>query len=179
MNNYIVVQPFREEGYSMKRNNRRPMFILLLLIVFVLLVCYVIYTFILNTPSNQAENAVEEFYTYEQEGAFSDSWEMFHPYMKERFEKGYYLQDRAHVFFNHFGVNTFSFSIEDSELIRNWQIEEDAELIDEVYHVPVTQYYQGKYGNFTIAQDVYVTNIDGEWAILWDYKKSETSLEPE
>ena len=163
----------------MKRNQRKPLIIFLLLLVVVLLVCYLVYTFILNTPANQAEEAVEEFYTYEQEGAFSNSWEMFHPYMKERFEKGHYLQDRAHVFLNHFGVNTFTFSIENAELIRNWQIEEDAEPIDEVYHVPVTMYYQGKYGNFAIIQDVYATNIDGGWTILWDYKKSETSLEPE
>lgn len=163
----------------MKRTNRRPMLILLLLIIISLLCCYLFYTFFLNTPSNQAENAVEEFYSYEQEGAFSDSWEMFHPFMKERFEKGHYLQDRAHVFLNHFGVNTFTFSIEDAEVVHDWQIEEDAETIDEVYHIPVTQYYQGKYGNFSIVQDVYVTNLDEEWTILWDYKKSETSLELE
>ncbi|WP_096274071.1 hypothetical protein [Paucisalibacillus globulus] len=163
----------------MKRTNRRPMFILLILIIISLLSCYLFYTFFLNTPSNQAENAVEEFYSYEQEGAFSDSWEMFHPFMKERFEKGHYLQDRAHVFLNHFGVNTFTFSIEDAEVVHDWQIEEDAETIDEVYHIPVTQYYQGKYGNFSIVQDVYVTNLDEEWTILWDYKKSETSLELE
>src|SRR5690606_17000067 len=163
----------------MKRTNRRPMLILLLLIIISLLCCYLFYTFFLNTPSNQAENAVEEFYSYEQEGAFSDSWEMFHPFMKERFEKGHYLQDRAHVFLNHFGVNTFTFSIEDAEVVHDWQIEEDAGTIDEVYHIPVTQYYQGKYGNFSIVQDVYVTNLDEEWTILWDYKKSETSLELE
>ncbi|WP_042146886.1 hypothetical protein [Paucisalibacillus sp. EB02] len=163
----------------MKRKNHRPLFAVLLLLVVLLVCCYFIYTFFLNTPSNQAEDAVEEFYTYEQEGAFSNSWEMFHPYMKERFEKGYYLQDRAHVFLNHFGVNTFTFSIEHAEVIHDWQIEEDAETIDEVYHIPVTQYYQGKYGNFSIVQDVFVTNLDGEWTILWDYKKSETSIEPD
>jgi hypothetical protein len=99
--------------------------------------------------------------------------------MKERFEKGHYLQDRPHVFLNHFGVNTFTFSVGDGELVQNWQIEEDAEPIDEVYLVPVTQYYQSKYGNFALVQDIFATNIDGEWTILWDYKKSEMSIEPE
>jgi hypothetical protein len=161
-----------------RRTNYKLLFIVLLLVV-IASVSFFIYLFIRNTPVNQAEKAVENFYSYEQEGAFSDSWEMFHPFMKERFEKGQYLQDRPHVFLNHFGVNTFTFSIGDGELVQNWQIEEDAEPIDEVYLIPVTQYYQSKYGNFAIVQDIYATNIDGEWTILWDYKKTEMSIEPE
>ncbi len=136
-----------------------------------------VFVFIINSPSNQAEKAVKKFYTYERNGEFAESWEMFHPLMKERFEKAEYLQDRAHVFFNHFGVNTFTFSIEDTERIRNWQLEEDAEPIDKVYRVTVYQYFQGTYGNFTIVQKVYATSLDGEWTVLWDYKKTKTASE--
>ncbi|WP_047984199.1 hypothetical protein [Ornithinibacillus californiensis] len=163
----------------MRRNNRKGLLFFLLLSVVIALLFWFIYSFFINSSSNQAEAAVEEFYLYEQAGAFSDSWEMFHPYMKERFEKGHYLQDRAHVFLNHFGVNTFTFSLEDAELLRNWQIEEDSEPIEEVYKVEVTQYYEGKYGNFALVQEVYATSLDGEWTVLWDYKKSETTLEPD
>jgi hypothetical protein len=163
-----------------RRGINNKVFISLLLAIFSLCaVAILIYIFIINSPSNQAEEAVTAFYEYEKEGAISASWEMFHPLMKERFEKGEYLQDRIHVFFNHFSVNTFTYTIEDSELIRNWQIEEDAEPIDEVYRVVVSQYFEGKYGNFELVQPVYVTNLDGEWKILWDYKKSETSAETE
>jgi hypothetical protein len=164
----------------MKRNhNKKLLFSIFAIILVLCLVLYFVYFYIINSPSNQAEEAVEAFYTYEQDGAFSESWEMFHPLMKEHFEKGHYLQDRVHVFFNHFDVNTFTFTIEDSELIRNWQIEEDAEPLEEVYRVLVSQYFEGKYGNFQIIQNVYVTNLDGEWKVLWDYKKSETSTESE
>lgn len=157
-------------GLRMNRNRQRRIFIVLFFVLIVLLLSGFVYFFILQTPSNQAEKAVEKFYEYEQEGAFSESWEMFHPYMKERFDKGDYLQDRPHVFFHHFGVNTFTFTLEKAELVRNWQIEEEVEPIDEVYKVTVVQYYQGLYGNFEIVQDVYATSLDGKWTILWDYK---------
>lgn len=156
----------------MNRNKHRRVLIVLFLVIIVLLFSGLVYFFVFQTPSNQAKKAVEKFYEYEQDGSFSESWEMFHPYMKERFEKGDYLQDRAHVFFQHFGVNSFTFTLKKAELVRNWQIEEDAEPIEEVYKVTVTQYYQGMYGNFEIVQDVYTTLLDGKWTVLWDYKKS-------
>ncbi|WP_010094340.1 hypothetical protein [Ornithinibacillus scapharcae] len=159
----------------MKRNKGSKLYILLFLSIILCLVIYFIYSFILKSPSNQAEEAVEEFYSYEAKGAYAESWEMFHPFMKERFEKGDYLQDRPHVFLNHFGVNTFTFQIEDAEKIEGWQIEEDSETIEVVYKVTVSQRFEGRYGNFEIVQDVFTTDIDGEWTVLWDYKKSETS----
>ncbi|GGA65853.1 hypothetical protein [Ornithinibacillus halotolerans] len=163
----------------MKRRNSIPAFIVLLLIAFAVSLILFIYFSIVNSPSNQAEAAVEEFYTYEQDGNFAESWSMFHPYMKAKFEKGHYLQDRAHVFLNHFGVQTFEFSLEDSELLKDFQIEDGVEPIGEVYQVTVTQRFEGKYGNFSIVQDVYTTELDGEWLVLWDYKKTEKNEETE
>lgn len=160
----------------MNRNKAPKLFIRLLLIILILCVgTFIFYSLIKNSSSNQAEQAVEEFYSYEAKGAYADSWEMFHPFMKERFEKGEYLQDRPHVFLKHFGVNTFTFLIEEAEKIEGWQIEEDSETIDEVYKVTVSQRFEGKYGNFEIVQDVFTTNVDGEWTVLWDYKKTEMS----
>ena len=96
---------------------------------------------------------------------------MFHPLMQKRFTKGHYIQDRAHVFLNHFGVETFDFTLGDAEKITNWKMTKDDEPLKLVYKVPVTIIYKGKYGNFSIKQDVFVAEEEGEWKILWDYKK--------
>ncbi|MFD2761116.1 hypothetical protein [Lentibacillus juripiscarius] len=130
-----------------------------------------IYLFLYTSPEERAAEVVETFYTYEQDGAFSDSWAMFHPFMQEKFPKGHYLQDRAHVFMNHFGVTTFSFTVGEAVEMNNWKPAKEAEPMDEVYKVPVSQMYKGKYGNFTLVQNVFVTEVDGEWKVLWDYKK--------
>ena len=45
------------------------------------------------------------------------------------------------------------------------------EPLEDVYKVPVTMVYKGKYGNFNIQQDVFAVKEEGEWKILWDYKK--------
>lgn len=124
-----------------------------------------------QSPEEQATEAVEAFYTYEQNADFTDSWEMFHPYMKERFTKTHYLQERAHVFMDHFDVDTFAFTVGSATEMENWQPEEEEDPIEEVYNVPVEMHYKGKYGNFTLAQDVYATEVDDEWTILWDYKQ--------
>lgn len=120
---------------------------------------------------DKAAEAVATFYRYEQEGNFSESWEMFHPLMRERFSKGHYIQDRAHVFMNHFGVETFDYVLGDAEKIENWKITEDAKPLEIAYKVPVTLTYKGKYGNFSINQDVYTVEDEKEWKILWNYYK--------
>ncbi|SFB33096.1 hypothetical protein SAMN04488072_11651 [Lentibacillus halodurans] len=141
----------------------------IVVIFIVVLVGVAIFFLFYKSSEKQAIEAVETFYTHEQNADFSDSWEMFHPFMKEKFDKAHYLQDRAHVFMNHFGVTTFSFSVEEANEIKDWKPEVDAATIDVVYKVIVEQYYQGKYGNFTLVQNVFATEIDGEWKILWDY----------
>ncbi|WP_099159776.1 hypothetical protein [Virgibacillus ndiopensis] len=144
---------------------------LIMLIIVVLLITTTIYILVNKSPEEQAAEAVNAFYTFEQDGAFSESWAMFHPLMKDKFSKGHYLQDRAHVFMNHFGVTTFTFSLGEAEEVNNWKFEKGAKSIESVYKIPVTQVYKGKYGNFSIVQDVFTTVVDGEWVVLWDYKK--------
>ncbi|MFZ3577172.1 hypothetical protein [Virgibacillus sp. DJP39] len=122
-------------------------------------------------PEDQAKEAVNTFYTYEQDGAFSESWAMFHPLMQEKFTKGGYIQDRAHVFMNHFGVVTFTYTLGEAVKVLNWEIEDGADPIPTVYGVTVTQDYKSKYGNFSIVQDVYATVVDDKWKIIWNYKK--------
>ncbi|MFD1037576.1 hypothetical protein ACFQ3N_03940 [Virgibacillus byunsanensis] len=145
--------------------------LIILLLVVMVGIASTVYILYILSPERQAEKAVDSFYTFEQDGAFSSSWAMFHPFMQEKFDKAHYIQDRAHVFMNHLGVTTFSFTIDDTQEIRNWKIDKDREAIDIVYNVTVAQHYQGKYGNFTLVQNVYATKLEGEWRLLWDYKK--------
>lgn len=143
----------------------------LMLLVVLLGIGVAIYFFTDKSPEEIAVETVDMFYAFEQTGDFSDSWAMFHPLMKKKFTKGHYLQDRAHVFMNHFGVTTFSYSVGEATKIKKWKMEKGAEPIDVVYKVTVSQVFKGKYGNFTLVQDVFATQVDGEWKVLWNYKK--------
>lgn len=87
------------------------------------------------------------------------------------FSKEYYIQDRAHVFLNRFGVETFDYALGDVEKIKNWKMTKDGRPIEVAYRVPVTVTYKGKYGNFAIIQDVYAMEEEDEWRILLDYHK--------
>lgn len=131
----------------------------------------ILYFYINKSPEEQALNTVDTFYKYEQAGEFSQSWSMFHPLMKDKFSKGYYIQDRAHVFMNHFGVTTFSYTLREPVKVTNWKIEKGAKPIDVAYKVTVTQVYKSKYGKFSLIQDVYTTQVKGKWKILWSYMK--------
>ncbi|WP_231514869.1 hypothetical protein [Oceanobacillus salinisoli] len=138
-------------------------------IVFALLIVILFFSLFFFSSGRQAKNTVETFYEYEQQGYYSESWEMFHPYMQEKFQKGHYMEDRPHVFRNHFGVDTFSFSIGDVKKVNDWIMEEGKEPIDTAYRVTVYQGFSGKYGRFTITQHVYATETEDDWKILWDY----------
>lgn len=142
-----------------------------LVIVLLIVVSLTLIGFVLFSPGNQAERIVDQFYSYEQQGKFAESYNLFHSSMKERFEKGYYLQDRAHVFMNHFGVTTFSYSLSKANRLENWQMSEEAEPLEVVYQVTVTQSYKGKYGNFALVQDVFATKEDDNWTVLWNYQQ--------
>ncbi|MFB4163917.1 hypothetical protein ACE1TI_08745 [Alteribacillus sp. JSM 102045] len=114
---------------------------------------------------------MELFYEYEQQGDFAQSWELFHTDMKDKFSKGHYIQDRAHVFMNHFDVTTFAYTVGETEEMENWQMDKDTSELNDVYKVNVIQTFKGKYGHFDISQDVYVSKENDEWKVLWDYNK--------
>ena len=123
------------------------------------------------SSTSEAKDVVDEFYGYEQEGDFANSWGLFHSLMKKKFSKGNYIQDRAHVFMNHFGVETFSYMIGELEELKDWKMSKTGPSLKNVYKVPVTQTYKGKYGNFDLEQEVFVTEEKGKWRILWDYNQ--------
>jgi hypothetical protein len=119
-----------------------------------------------------AKEVVEKFYSHEADGDFADSWKLLHPFMKERFSKSAYVQDRTHVFIGHFGAETFTYTIEDGEKLEGWKMEKGRSPFETAYKYHVSQQYKGKYGKFSFQQDVYVTqNEEGEWQILWDYNQ--------
>ncbi|MGP4077694.1 hypothetical protein [Halobacillus sp. K22] len=124
-----------------------------------------------TSPAQQAKAVVVNFYSFEQRGEYSDSWQLFHPLMKEKFAKGPYIQDRAHVFMNHFGVDTFSFSVEEIKKIKNWRMEKGAKPFPVAYSMTVAQTFRGKYGLFTLNQKVVVTREKDKWVLTWDYHK--------
>lgn len=153
----------------MRRNGHRIAMIIPLFLIAVVL--WLLLNGLFRSSSDQAWKAVDKFYQLEQEGNFAGSWEMFHPYMKQRFPKGHYLQDRAHVFMNHFGVETFRYSLGKAEKVKKWRPSNEELEFDVVYKVPIIQVYKGKYGNFSLHQDVFVVKEEKDWLIIWDYQK--------
>ncbi|MGN8647466.1 hypothetical protein ACTNEO_15875 [Gracilibacillus sp. HCP3S3_G5_1] len=121
------------------------------------------------STERQVERVAFRFYEYEQNGDFSNSWEMFHSSMKQKFDKNDYIQDRAHVFFEHFGVNTFDFRLSDPTKIKNYQIDAELTNTQTVYRLIATYIYDSKYGFLEINQPVILAEEDNEWRILWEY----------
>ncbi|GLB60236.1 hypothetical protein [Cytobacillus sp. NCCP-133] len=144
---------------------------LLLAIIVLALAAILLLNSLFSSPDQHAINTVDEFYSYEQQGEFSSSWRMFHPWMKQKFSKGHYIQDRAHVFMNHFGVDTFSFSLSEPEELKNWKPAKEGPSFKKIFKIKVTQTFKGKYGNFEIHQEVFAVKDMDEWTILWDYNK--------
>ncbi|WP_043931052.1 hypothetical protein [Bacillus sp. EB01] len=154
----------------MYRTKRRPALLLTIGVVFLMIVSCLL--FIVFSPSHMAKRVVNEFYSYEQLGNFGDSWQLLHPFMKEKWPKSTYITDRSHVFMGHFGSETFEYSIEGGKKISGWSMSKDTPKFKKVYKFEVIQDYKGKYGTFAFVQDVYVVkNAEGEYEIVWDYKQ--------
>ncbi|RUQ32863.1 hypothetical protein ELQ35_00825 [Peribacillus cavernae] len=119
---------------------------------------------------NEPEDLVKEFYSYEAEGDFGQSWELLHSDMKEKFpNKNAYIQNRSHVFMQHMEVETFKFEIGDSKKRKEWKARKGSTSLKEVYEIPVTQTFDSRFGKFTLQQNCFVTIEKDEWKLLWDY----------
>ncbi|QYR20601.1 hypothetical protein KZ483_22830 [Paenibacillus sp. sptzw28] len=116
---------------------------------------------------------VEQFYKYEQAGDFGSAWELFDPLMQQRFSKPVYIQNRAHIIMQDFGVKTFQFHAEKPKLLTGWKMSSDADEIAEVYQIDVTQFFHTPYGNFKIVQSCFASEASGEWRLLWSYQDDE------
>lgn len=146
--------------------NQRILFLIISICALVLLLIVMKH---LISSSHKPKNVVEAFYTHEQGGDFAASWELLHPLMKDKWDKTQFMTDRLHVFFGHFGAETFEFTIKEDGEINNWQMAEEVEPFNVAYKFTVIQTFKGKYGKFSFLQEVYVTEDENEWRILWDY----------
>ncbi|MFC4321957.1 hypothetical protein [Litchfieldia salsa] len=154
--------------YRRKKSSSGFIIIGLIIIAFIL----VLYFLFRSTPESQVKRVVDDFYQYEQESDFGNAWELFHPFMRDKFTRRGYIQDRNHVFMGHFDVSTFSYTIGDPKLLDSWKMSRESDPINEVYQIPITQTFKSKFGTFTLSQDVFVAKDkeDGDWSILWSYE---------
>ena len=149
-----------------RQRNNLLLFVIIAICALLVLISSVNHLF---SPSYKSKKVVEAFYTHEQGGDFADSWELLHPLMKERWSKTQFMTDRFHVFIGHFGTETFQFTIDEGNEIKDWKMAEDVQPVEVAYKFNVIQTYKGKYGKFSFLQEVYVAKDEEEWRILWDY----------
>ena len=149
-----------------RQRNNLLLFVIIAICALLVLIGSVNHLF---SPSYKSKKVVEAFYTHEQGGDFADSWELLHPLMKERWSKTQFMTDRFHVFVGHFGTETFQFTIDEGNEIKDWKMAEDVQPVEVAYKFNVIQTYKGKYGKFSFLQEVYVAKDEEEWRILWDY----------
>ena len=153
----------------MMRKRQRSILLIFIILSFCALIVLISVVNYLFSPSYQSKKVVEAFYTHEQIGHFAESWELLHPYMKDRWSKEQFMADRYHVFIGHFGTDTFQFTIEENSEVKDWKMAEELQPFDVAYKFNVIQTYEGKYGKFSFLQEVYVVKEEEEWRILWDY----------
>lgn len=166
----------------LRRRNRNALlkkigFIAIIVLLLWLIARTIPYLFQADT-SDEAAAVAEEFYKYEQTGDFGSSWELFHPLMKERFPKSAYVQNRAHIFMQHFGVETFELEMEKPEREFDVTVIDGVKPFSEAYRIRVTQKYTGTFGQFDIVQTCYLVEDGDEWTLLWYYpnqKNEDTS----
>lgn len=127
-----------------------------------------------STPGKMTppQQVLEQFYQYEQAGDFGSSWELFHPQMKEKFKKDSYIQQRAHVFMQHFGVSTFEYQLGQATELTDWEMSPGATKLAEVIKIPATLSYYSSFGDFVIQQDVFLAVDQDQYTILWAYSKA-------
>lgn len=148
-----------------KRRNRLSLAVILLVVIGLVIIVVSMFS-----NGDNPRDIVEEFYTYEQEARYSESWGLFHPMMKEKWTKTAYITDRTHVFNGHFGAETFTYSIEEIGESDQFKMSEDTKAFNKAHQFKVSQTYLGKYGKFTFVQELYVVKYKEEWVIIWDYK---------
>jgi hypothetical protein len=93
--------------------------------------------------------------------------------MKKKFEKSTYVQQRAHVFMQDMGTDTFTFELGEPQDEYDIRTDQNGEELGKVYRITVTQHYKTRFGNFDIVQPCYVTQEDEKWRVLWIYKDKE------
>ncbi|MGE8203431.1 hypothetical protein ACQKP0_02625 [Heyndrickxia sp. NPDC080065] len=153
------------------RRKRNPALKMIVFSFIFILLCLLLYVIFSQSSKNRATSLVDEFYQYEKSGNFGGSWTLFHPLMKEKFTQEAYIQKRAHVFMQDFGVKTFAYTVGKANHLNSWTFSKESPKFKNVFQVPVTQTFQSQFGVFTIHQDVFVVEEKDKWYILWSYQK--------
>lgn len=122
-----------------------------------------------DSDDPEALQLVKKFYAFEQAGDFGSSWELFHPLMEAYFNKSAYIQRRAHITMQDYGVKTFQFRTSEPKLLIGWRMNKEAAPFAEAYEIIVTQVFQTPFGNFELVQPCYAVWESGEWRMLWSY----------
>ncbi|WP_335870602.1 hypothetical protein [Bacillus sp. 2205SS5-2] len=118
------------------------------------------------------ESFVKKFYSYEEIGDFGSSWELFHPFMKDKFGKDKYIERKAHVFMHEMGATTFTLSVGEKVKLTDWKYTKEELALSTVYKIPVTLTYdQTQFGVLSIGQTCYVVEENGKWEMMWEYRE--------
>lgn len=101
-------------------------------------------------PSRQAKHVVEGLYEYEQTGDYSNSWELLHTSMKERFPKGGNIHRIESIYL--WGILalmplSLKSVIKENSSIGNDKRKQEQNSVNEI---KVTQSYEGKYGTLDL-----------------------------
>jgi hypothetical protein len=149
-----------------RRKNPVP---LILIGIFGAVLIFLFVSILGNGGGESPEQVIEEFYEYEQNGDFGNSWEMFHSEMKKKFGKSSYIQTKNHVFLGHMGVDTFEVKVGEIEKIKKFPFSKDGPTFKDVRSTKVDLLFDSQFGELTISQVCYVAQEQGEWKILWNY----------
>jgi hypothetical protein len=150
-----------------RRKNPAPM---LLIGIGILLVVIFIITITGGDEAKSPEQVINEFYKYEKNGDFGNSWELFHSQMKKKFGKSSYIQTKNHVFMGHMGVDTFEVEVGEMKKIKKFPFSKDGPIFKDVRSAKVDLQFKSQFGVLRISQVCYVALEKGEWKILWNYK---------
>ncbi|GIN86052.1 hypothetical protein J6TS2_24380 [Heyndrickxia sporothermodurans] len=151
------------------RRKRNPALKIIVFSLIFICICLLLYVIFAQSAKDRATSLVDEFYQYEKAGNFGGSWTLFHPLMKQQFSQEDYIQKRAHVFMQDFGVKTFSYTVGKAHHLKNWTFSKKAPKFKSTYKIPITQTFKSEFGIFTIHQDVYVVEEKDKKYILWSY----------
>ena len=160
----------------MFRRRRRPLRFLPIILLALLLILggWQLYGWMQSSFGTSRETELQEtvdaFYAAEQQGDFGSAWELFHSDMHKRFSKESYIETRAHVFLNHFGVQTFQYTLEEPELVGEWRMDENSSKLVHVYKINVRSIFESPiFGRFVLSQNSFLAQESERWRLLWDY----------
>lgn len=161
---------------QVRRKGKRRITPVQMIIVFMIILSFVLfyYNVLWSTDGYQARKSVVEFYEFEQNGNYGSAWELFHSSMHEKFSKEAYIQKRAQVYMQQLGASTFEFEVNKSKNVGTWGMSATSPALSDVQRVHVTQHMLTVFGELELDQEIFVSEENGEWRLLWSYHERES-----